>query len=1341
MTGHPRRQAASGASRSRSGGLLPAAAACLLCAVAGRGFGADGDVYARKNTWAETVLATKAAYKAAVDSGRVLSLGLGTWHSTKGFKTKSFDVDPLPSGTVDLKTKKLWRRQSSFRDGQTNMVRIREQMVYLCRTVTAHKEGTARVSLGIGGNGFDLFVNGNSVARSSEKRSMSASKRREYELPLRRGENTILLKLYKARGKPQFYFKAADDILPAAWQRLSRDFPTEMFGLYAYMSGPDLSEWVVAGDPPRGGGGNDADLRLFTKIASRCGEIGKALVEEHRKLGPGAPRLAHLLQACRVRGHMESDRRQLARLDLEAFSLALDDLASSHPALFTDRAGIDERIGDFEAGLTAVRQGLERGRPDAVEKARAFLEFRRGVLLRNPLIDFEELLFVRRSQSSPRLGLPNNWLVNAALPRSGFDNTIERWAIREPAKASREVYRPERDVFVGDVDLHFDAERVLFSSVADNGQWHVFEVGVDGKGLRQVTPDGDTDIDHFDACYLPDGRITFTNTGGFHGVPCIGGNSPCGNLHIMNADGSGIRRLCFDQDQNWCPTVMPDGRVLYTRWEYTDSAHYFSRLLMTMNPDGTGQREFYGSNSYWPNALFYARPLPADNNRFIAVVSGHHGVARMGELILFDKSRGRHEADGVIQRIPGRGKKVEPVIRDGLVNSSWPRFLHPYPLGEKYHLVSGAPVRGSPWGIYLVDVFDNLVQLKEEPGFALLEPVPLKKTPRPPVIPDRIRPGEKDAVVYIQDIYKGPGLRGVPRGVVKRIMVFHYEYAYRRTGGHYAIGVEGPWDARVVLGTVPVESDGSAVFKAPANVPLSLLPLDAEGKAVQMMRSWFTAMPGEVVSCVGCHENLNSAAPLDATIASRKKPGALRRWYGAPRGFSFDREVQPVLDRYCLGCHDGKAEGRPDFTRKAGKGFPSAYLNLHPYVRRNGPEGNYHLLTPLEFHADTSELVQMLVKGHHNVKLDEEAWDRLIAWIDQNCPAYGSWSERGMRDPKMVERRQEMNRRYACLDYALDVLGAKAEAPIAFVKPEPEKPIPPAPKTAGWPFSADEAKRRQAKAAVSGKTRRTIDLGKGVTLTLSRIPAGSFVMGDRAGCNDERPLKVVEIRRRFWIATTEISAQQYQRFVPAHRNGYYDMHWKDQTGPGYLMEGPELPAIRASWNEANEYCRWLSKQTGLKVSLPTEAQWEWACRAGTGSQLWYGDVGADFSKCANLADVQIRKLAVKGINPKPIPNPDSLMDFLPKDARFDDGVIHLAKVGSYKPNPWGLHDMHGNVAEWTRSTYTSGTAGGSAAEGMKVVRGGSWGDRPKGARSSYRWRYPAWQRVFDVGFRVVVEGD
>ena len=239
-----------------------------------------------------------------------------------------------------------------------------------------------------------------------------------------------------------------------------------------------------------------------------------------------------------------------------------------------------------------------------------------------------------------------------------------------------------------------------------------------------------------------------------------------------------------------------------------------------------------------------------------------------------------------------------------------------------------------------------------------------------------------------------------------------------------------------MIGPVPVRADGSAYFRIPANTPVAVQPLDGEGKALQRMRSWFAGMPGEGVTCVGCHERQNSTATPRLAEAARHPPVVPEPWRGPKRGFSFVREVQPVLDEYCAGCHQGQA-GRPNLadptivpTSGGISPLPRSYLELHPFVRRNGPEGDYHTLTPLEFHADTSRLVQLLRKGHYQVTLDAEAWDRLITWIDLNVPAHGTFHEASPIPSDFERRRYECKLKYAGVDEDIEAIPRVDRAPV-----------------------------------------------------------------------------------------------------------------------------------------------------------------------------------------------------------------------------------------------------------------------------------------------------------------------
>jgi formylglycine-generating enzyme required for sulfatase activity len=267
-----------------------------------------------------------------------------------------------------------------------------------------------------------------------------------------------------------------------------------------------------------------------------------------------------------------------------------------------------------------------------------------------------------------------------------------------------------------------------------------------------------------------------------------------------------------------------------------------------------------------------------------------------------------------------------------------------------------------------------------------------------------------------------------------------------------------------------------------------------------------------------------------------------------------------------------------------------------------------------------------------------------------------------------------------------------------------------------------------------------VDLGNGIAMSLVRIPAGQFVMGDAEGAPDEQPPAIVTIDKPFWMSTTEVSNEQFAQFDRAHDSRFeHRSSWIfSEEYLGWRLNQPKQPVVRVSWGEAAEFCRWLAKKLGEKVTLPTEAQWEYACRAGTDSALSHGAIDADFSRFANLGDVNLRRLADEGWRPK---SPD----LVPREARFNDGALVTAPAGSYLANAWGLFDMHGNAAEWTRSSYTphpnanaEDLDAGSGA-GTKVVRGGSWRDRPKLCRSASRLGYSGYQRVYNVGFRIVVE--
>ena len=1243
--------------------------------------------------WAGTAAGAKRRSRAAEQAPKAR---LGPWYRIGPFRAKGgegFARSFPPEERVELDKpcgEMRWGRVEDA-DGRAHSLAAPqgpdEQVYYLYRKITAPAAETLEVRVGCD-DGLVVWCNGRKLAENRESFRTWQQGSDAVSLPLRKGDNDLLVKVWNMRGRCGYYFAAGPGDGPV-------DAPAGRRKAKAKPKKPASDSGLLAGNAP----------------AARTAE------------------------------------QQFA-----SARLAVEDLIATFGDRYAKGPGYLRRLGELEKAHAAAGTDAEKA-----ARLAEFETLRREALLANPLLDFDRLLVLKRDFGgaarkvmSAELGTPKlNSHCNSAIshPESGWDNELAVVSDLRGAGGLQTVYKPPAGRIVVDPDLHFGAGRVLFSMIADHGEWGVFEVGIDPAAGRQSSParlltPPLKDVEHFDACYGPGGRIYFTSNAAMQGLPCERGKRPVVQMYSMDLATRQIRQVTFEQDSDWCPTPMPDGRILYLRWEYTDAPHYFTRLLMTMHPDGTGQMEFYGSNSYWPNAVFNARPVPDEPTRVIGIVGGHHGISRSGRLVILDTAKGRFEADGVVQEIPHRGRAVEPIIRDSLVNGVWPQFIYPYPLSASYHLVSMKRDPGALWGVYLVDVFDNVTLLKEVEGSALLEAQPLTPRPEPAVIPPRADASRKDALVYLVDIHRGAGLAGIPRGTVKKLRLFAYHYGYNNSANHDFVGIESSWDVKRILGTVPVEADGSAYFRIPASMPISLQPLDEEGRALQLMRSWLVGMPGETVSCVGCHEQQSAAPPNRLTAALARGPSEIAPWYGRARGFGFRREVQPVLDKFCSPCHDGTREELPNFTDPGGAGFSRSYQALQLYVRRPGPEGDYHLTTPMEYHADTSEVIQMLRKGHENVQLDEEAWGRLYAWIDLNAPYYGTWSEREplqeFRGVEQRQRRRELARLYAGID-----TDPEADADLPRVRPKPVIPQPGVPwlprqvRAAGWPFDAAEARRRQN--AAGPATTRTIDLGDGATMELVLIPAGEFVIGDADNDADERPMERVRIGRAFWMSATEVTNGQYHRFDPAHESKYIDLAAKDQSTRGHVANRPAQPVIRVSWREAMAFCRWLGERTGQPVTLPTEAQWEYACRAGTDTPLYYGDEEADFSKHANLADRT-------ALNARPKGKRGGITPF-PAEGQFDDGQLVSCDVGQYAPNAWGLRDLHGNVAEWTRSLYRlypyddGDGRNRPGAPGKRVVRGGSWHDRPIRCRSAFRLAYEPYQKVFHVGFRIVMAAE
>jgi len=585
---------------------------------------------------------------------------------------------------------------------------------------------------------------------------------------------------------------------------------------------------------------------------------------------------------------------------------------------------------------------------------------------------------------------------------------------------------------IRDPDVSFDGKRVLFAwKKSDRSDdYHLYDMEVETGRIRQLT--FGLGFADYEGAYLPNGDIVFNSTRCVQTVDCWW--TEVSNLYTCDADGKYLRRLTFDQVHTNFPTVMADGRVIYTRWDYNDRGQIYPQGLFQMNPDGTAQTELYGNNSWFPTAILHARGIPG-TQKVVGVLSGHHTHQR-GKLATIDTRRGRQEASGVQLLAPVR--KAEAVRVDAY-GQDGEQFQYPYPLSETEFLVSYDP-QGSrnkryvrPYAIYFVTIDGRRELLASDPKISCNQPIPLAPRKRPHIRPTIVDYRKKTGTYYVQDVYVGPGLEGIARGTIKRLRVVALEYRAAGIGATYNNGPGGgslsstpvgigntSWDVKAVLGEATVYEDGSALFNVPARTPIYFQAIDANGHMVQTMRSWSTLQPGETFSCVGCHENKNTAPSTGRrTLALEAGPQSLKPFYGPPRGFSFNKEIQPILDRHCISCHTGsetesfsllasRSEGK-DSKRK----WSDSYLALTGAlpVERSGEvlyyRGNQDselvnwinnmsvptMLPPYYKGAAKSRLMTMLQQGHEGVRLSRQEMDKIACWIDLLVPYCGHYTE------------------------------------------------------------------------------------------------------------------------------------------------------------------------------------------------------------------------------------------------------------------------------------------------------------------------------------------------------------
>ncbi len=683
------------------------------------------------------------------------------------------------------------------------------------------------------------------------------------------------------------------------------------------------------------------------------------------------------------------------------------------------------------------------------------VRLRRVIALKNPLLDFDDIVFLtHHKQGRGERHMVDQYEGHNARPGGGVyvlrgafgerPQVVDVLADAVVANGRLEGQRLVGGSFIS-LELDYDAQTIYFAwtqaqDVAPDASWegqfwsaeearagrlphyywseetcyHVFRARLDGSELRQLT---DGPWNEFDPCVLPNGRIAFVSErrGGF--LRCGARPNPTYTLHGMMPNGADIVCLSAHETHEWHPSVTNDGMLVYTRWDYVDRDSDIAHHPWLCRPDGTDPRGFHGNypefREHRPWMELALRAIPG-SHKFVGTAAPHHGE-NYGSLVLIDP---RLEDDGACSQLARITPDVhfpESEIAPGVPgpphrggNRSGQVYGQPWPLSEDFHLCVYDP-QEQHYSLCLLDAFGNRIVLYTDPEVPCLDPIPLKRRVRPPVLPSRTTQALADrddaavgpATIAVMNVYDADF--DWPEDTrITGLRVVQLFPKTTRKAAEPAMGVGNQSLGRGVLGTAPVEADGSAYFEVPIDVPVYFQALDERGRAVQSMRSLTYVHRGEQMTCLGCHEPRRSAPSSSRTampLALRRAPSRLRGDVEGSWPLTFPRLVQPVLDAHCASCHAEQEEAPPLSSEPAGHGWSRAYHTLAPFAwAKHGGNGwlsrnETSYSVPGRVGARGSKLLPLLEAGHHEIALSPEELYRFTLWLDLNSNFYGVYHD------------------------------------------------------------------------------------------------------------------------------------------------------------------------------------------------------------------------------------------------------------------------------------------------------------------------------------------------------------
>jgi hypothetical protein len=671
---------------------------------------------------------------------------------------------------------------------------------------------------------------------------------------------------------------------------------------------------------------------------------------------------------------------------------------------------------------------------------------RRKILLSHPALDFEKILFNcnppttfshngdqhlgRHSRIGPGLSVLSGWKSDRPQVKAILEGKLPAGAVRNP-------------------DLNYDADKVVFA-FSDHAtplqkRYFLYEAALDGSWVRQLTgttrdPFNTSNnratvvIEDNDPAYLPDGNLLFISSRCQSFGRCHAGRHvPAMVLYTCDGNGDNIRQLSYNNENEYEPAILNDGKVIFCRWEYTNRNEMFFHKLWQCRPDGSNISHYFGNDMAAPMMITEATAIPG-TRKVVATAMGHHTYST-GTTVVIDVDKGENGEQAITHITPETSYSES----QGMPN---PHYSHPYPITETLFLVSRAnhpvpsQVKAPPpndRGIYLIDAEGSRELLYENPDVASVSPIAIRKRERPPVLPkiQLAKDADETATVYVQNAYL---TRNDPKGLIKpgsikaiRVNALGVQPRAKRSLLSPGVPVEIP---KKVLGTVPVDANGSAFFKVPARTSLQLQIIGEDGRAILTEKSFFYLQPGEKRSCVGCHEP-GGVTPPTGDYARGMEPMGLKPSAGPQYkgGLSFMRTVQPVLDRYCISCHGLDEKKKAISLIHDGKmEWPQSYQELakrgdHRLGQRHVMWFGRNISRPYQYYAYGNKVATMLLKNHSTVNMDWDSFMRVIEFLDLNAQCYGDLF------PNKLEERQIDAKALAELRaYINEVFGEKLAA-------------------------------------------------------------------------------------------------------------------------------------------------------------------------------------------------------------------------------------------------------------------------------------------------------------------------